>query len=253
MAMPYIKPNVNDMLLFIEQTHTCEKLKVKREEIQTMMKLGAKAPKPNPYVMGHFDTLNYLFSLLGSPDFPCRDSRILTTYYKSEEALFWLRKMHETMSIPLAKAALMADWEDDIFVKSYQCGVLRNVPAMLAYSAAPLPEFIPKILHLWLIDMAQLHEKVKDNLENPYGISKETHFDMTKAAYNSNLLFCNLVPFIDGSNRLGRLVENLFRLNWRLKWKDVPIGKGYDEYIKDINSYQTDSMPKWLERTKELR
>lgn len=250
----YKRPEMPELILFIEQTHSCEKLKVKHEDISTLLKQGAKAIKPNPYVVGHFDALNYLFTLVGEPHFPCKDVRLLTNQYKSEEALHWLRKLHELMAYPCAKMASTPEWEDEIRnCRQQDCGVYRIVPEALAFAYAPTPEQIPLILHLWLKDLTTLHEEVKNLLDNPYGISRNKTYDMHQACRDTNLLFCNLLPFSYGSNRLGRLVENLLRLNWQLPWSQVPGETQYQNYVRDIQDFQSKKLPKYLERIKELR
>lgn len=239
------------MVRFIWMTHKIEKLTCEMEDIQAALK---RTPDPNPYVIGHFDALNYLLSLVGNLDFPAKDPAILTNLYRSEEALFWLRKLHELLTLPLAKASAHQKYEEElVMVHQHECGVLRTTPATLAFSLAPPPELIAPTLHLWLVNLAQLHQEVKNELANPYGLTKAKSLQMAQSAHDTVLLFANLQPFTYASNRLGRLVENALRVNWLLPWKHAPNeGYEYECFIREVQNFNQTKMKPLLEKAKEM-
>lgn len=241
------KPPMDEMVRFILLTHQVEKLTVDMDDINQALK---RTPNPNPYVAGHFDAINYLLSLVDSPDFPAKEPSLLTNVYRSDENLYWLRKLHLMISLPLAQVAHQSKWEDELSqVKKYECGVLRNQPAANAFAMAPQPDIIPHILHLWFVKIAYLHAEVKDELPNPYGITREKSFELAKEANDSLLLFANLQPFTYGSNRLGRLIENALRLKWHLPFKPV---EPTELFIKAVQQFGQAKMPPIIEKAKEL-
>jgi hypothetical protein len=242
---------MDSLIDFIVATHTCEKLKVKREEVNGMLKEGPKYQNPNPHVIAHFDAINYLLPLAAKETFPVKDSRTLTSQYKSDDALDWFRKLHEKMSFTLSHKQ-HPEWADECAnVKQYECGVYRACSATLAFNYAPHYEEIPKILHVWLKELAEINDAVYPHLDNPRGITKAQHERMEAFAYQSCLLCSNLLPFNYGNNRFGRLLENLLRLHWNFEWKPVP--SDYKTYIKDIQEFFEDELPKYQAKIKELR
>jgi hypothetical protein len=245
-----LKPQMDELIRFIYETHLVEKLNCPMEAITQALK---RAPNPNPYVVGHFDAINYLMTLIDNPDVPAKAPDLLTNVYRSDEALFWVKEMHAKMTLPLAQASHLSQWEDELNrVKQYECGVLRNVPVALAFSMAPPPHLLPYILHNWLNQVGTLHAEVKDKVNNPYGLTREKAAELAKTSYNTLLLFANIQPFNYGSNRIGRLVENILRLNWRMPWKHVPINNEYERFVRDVQTFNTSELPKIVAQAENL-
>jgi hypothetical protein len=250
--MPIKRPPIQDLSLFIFQTHDVEKVKVAPVEVQELIKQGTKHPKPNPYVVGHFEAINYIIKQGDTDDFPIKDSRLISSWYTSDEQLHWLRKIHSLMTFPIARN-INPEWlEDTKKCAQHECGVYRDKRATLAFSYAPNHEDIPKILHVWFKQLIDIHERVKDNLDNPHGISQGDAKAMYEFTDQTGLLFPNLLAFGYGNNRLGRLVENLIRLKWHMRWKAAPSGV-YDDYVRDIQRFHVEQMPKYIEAIKEFR
>lgn len=239
---------MDEMTRFILQTHQVEKLNCAPEDIQNALK---RRPDPNPYVVGHFEAMNYLISLVGSPDIPSRDPNMLFNLWRSEEALAWVKTLHAKITLPLSKCKDPRYEHEFTNVRQYECGVYRNVPVNLAFSPAPPPEIIPYLLWNWLLKVSNLHAEVKDNIDNPYGLSREQAEAMVTTSTDTVLFFANVQPFYYGSNRVGRLVENLIRLQWNLPWKAAPTGRDYDEFVKDIQQFGQNKMPQLMDKARE--
>lgn len=101
----------------------------------------------------------------------------------------------------------------------------------------PDPLYIREHLKNWANDLCQFHNDMKHTIE--YGrYSEEETQTLVNKAYEANIKLCCIKPFIDGSNRLGRLVENAFRLNWGLPWKIITIDDK-ENLLDDLRDMQT--------------
>lgn len=249
--MPLRYPNKQDLLLFVHHTHSVENLKVTRADVEALYNPKTKPESQNPYVIGCFDALSWaLKALLGSPDFPCKDTSLLTNLYRTNDALYWLREIHGRMSRPLAKASLDERWSNDIFVEPHHCGIYRTSEMPLAFCMAPPPRLIEPLLHNWLLKVALFHEKIKDRVDNPYGLTAQEAAEMVAISDDTCLFFAATQPFLSGSNRLGRIVDNLLRISWNLPWRAVPAeinqDRPYQDWVKQLTQYQDNKVPQLI-------
>ena len=162
--------------------------------------------------------MNFIFKqLVDSPDFPCKSSETLTNQYHSETALWWLRELHSIITVPVV------EWSQHIgdisSPKLYSCGVYRSQPAMSFMGSAPLPEQIPLLLHNWLLDISTFHEGVKPKIATPHGLTQTECEQIYTQSLNAASFMSCVQPFENSNNLIGRLVENIFRVCWRLPWK----------------------------------
>ena len=249
--MPGIIPKEDELMQFIVQTHTIDHIPVTAKDVATTLKIRrggqlmeGESPVKNPYVTGHFDAFNFIFhTLIGSVDFPCKSLVALTNHYHSDTALWWLRELHTKVIYPVAQHfGLQGDVSAP---KTYECGVYRCQPRMLAFTNAPEPEQIQQLLHLWLLDIATFHEQIKGKIHNPYGLSRSEAEQLYFKPLESQMFISCLQPFEHGNNQISRLVENALRLQWGLPWK-MP-----QNQMKQLGEYQTTGFSKWLRRLKE--
>jgi hypothetical protein len=243
-------PTKPEVVRFVHYAHSVEKLKVERQDIDDIYAGKGK----NPFVIGMFDALNYgLRSLLCSPDFPCKDPSTLYNLYRSYDALHWLRELHTKMLLPVASASEKDEsWPSEYRITRAAVGTYRTTEEALAFCMAPPARLIPALLHNWLVSLSQFHEKVKDNVDNPYGISQDDAHRMSIIASDACLFFACTHPFPWANNRVGRLVENLLRLTWRLPWQEVPgygnnADREYVEWVHKLTRYQETKLPELIE------
>ena len=107
----------------------------------------------------------------------------------------------------------------------------------------PSPFEFTKHLEIWWNDIVEFHNKIKHKIEMPTLFEENDIKLLVDKAYETNLKICCIKPFIDGSNRVARLTENLFRLNWGLPWKII--SSDHDEklnYVDDIKKMQKNYM-----------
>lgn len=228
-------PTRDELLVFLEQTHTIEKVDITQKAITHAT---LRTPEANPYVVGHFDAFNYMFKeLLKSPEFPVKDAKSFATLYASNETLIWLRDLHAKMTFPFVKARNIDAWKD-LSLSPQDCGVYRTNEKLLAFSMAPSPNLLPKLLHNWLVDLGSFHLKIKDNLNQAYRPKNDVSA-AEKMAYDANIFIAAVQPFEFECSRLGRLVENALRLAWHLPWKHVPTGADYRRYTTDLLKFES--------------
>ena len=187
-----------------------------------------------------------MHSLLPGTDFPAKAPELLNTVNDTEGALFWLREIHRKIAEPLTKHVLLE--EDPNAPTLFSLGKYRMNQVTAVTKPAPPPEIIPKLMHNWLRDYATFHHKIKDKVKNPYGIDKDTAIEINSHVYNVNLFFSVVQPMACLNQRMGRLLENIFRLAWCLPMKFYAPSWG-DEYrrlIPDLEMYQNEQLPKLL-------
>lgn len=255
MAVKY--PQKQDLIRFVYHTNVVEGLKVTRADVEEMYRPDRK--DLNPFVVGMFDAINYgLRTLLtNNPDFPCKEVSLVTNLYRSHDALGWLRELHSRICSPLAKAALTDRWAGEIAVRAGDCGSYRSYDLPLAFTMAPPPHLVEPLLHNWLVDTAEFHDRVKDRVDSPYGLDAKTAGELVTRADGACLFLSNLQPFTYGNNRLGWLVANLFRLLWRLPWRDLPgygdnTDRDYKAWINEMTNFQSQEMPKLLKKAEVM-
>lgn len=234
-------PTEEQLFHFVASTHECDRTNIPYSQITgTWQKKGP----PSPYAHGHFKAFNYvLHQLLPSNDFPAKDPNSLHTIQDSHTALFWLREIHKQIAMPLAADQTLYG-NDNVPLQS-QVASYRMMPAVIVKKAAPPTDLIPALMHNWIITYAKFHHSIKDRVSNPYGIDKDTAKAIYTHCKNIPLFFCSVQPYACLNQRLGRFVEQVFRLAWWLpmKYYSPSYGDEYPQFLKDLEKYEDAEMP----------
>lgn len=245
-------PTEKQLFTFVATTHECDQVKL---PYQNIVDTWAKKIAPNPYAHGHFRALNYLLhTLIPSQDFPAKAPDLLHTIQDTETSLFWLREIHSKIVEPLTKHAL---FEDDLDrPTSWQLGRYRYTHTTAVHKPTPPHDLIPKLMHNWLIEYARFHHKIKDKLKNPYGIDQKTSQDISQYCENVNLFFCAVQPMACLNQRMGRIIENAFRLAWCLPMKFLSpnqLGDDYRKFLIALEQYENEEIPKLVKKALLVR
>jgi hypothetical protein len=258
--MPIIKPPADQVFKFIWMTHAVEKLPCDYVAVERT----ASSPNKNWFADGHLRAISTAINkILPSTDYPTRFPS-LTTRYQSDEALHWLKTLHLQMLEPVARnpvnlvdAALkggvskVATHDAEPVLLAY-LGIWRTQPAGNLMGSAPPAQLITAIMHNWLVQLKTIHDKVKDRVDNPYGITKAEYREMVEFATEQPAFFSSVQPFKDANNRFGRLIENVIRLGWRLPFR-ADVMEGYDLFKDSLEVYQQTKLPQIIKAARELR
>ena len=198
-----------------------------------------KENSPNPYVEGHLRAITLVQQLATDPNL-IPDS--VNTIFEFDEKFPWLRRMHRNLMRPIAEYGQMM--LDPSYIHPTEVGVYRQTPKFIKREeerrivdvAMPDPLFVRELLTEWGRDICQFNNDMQRVIEFGRYSSEDVEAFVAKA-YEANLKLSCIKPFSDGSNRLGRLVENLLRLNWGLPWKIIKFEEK-DELLQDLRRMQ---------------
>jgi hypothetical protein len=240
-------PPESTLIDFIMATHSCDKIQLSQDDMKNT--LSGKG-KISPYIQGHRKALKFICTeLVGSSDFPAKSPQILINHYHSDNSLYWLKEIHSLILYPIATDNI-SSMEN---IRISDCGNYRYKSKLMAFDMAPQPEDILPLLHLWLKEASELNDEVKDNIDNPYGITQEQSKKLVHFVNEITMFFSCLQPFEEGTNRVARIVENTFRLHWYMPWFTQHPGSSYDEYIRKFTNYQQNRWKNyWIKNYKQL-
>jgi hypothetical protein len=253
-----IFPPKDDLFSFVYMTHTKERIDLKMAEIQsTFLNKSTNKGKQslrvmNPYADGHFQALGYAWNQLIDKDhFPGKPTA-LVTIQKSDTALFWLRELHKQMSQPLANLPVALEYEDPNVVFPSSLGRYRQKDVALTSVMAPHPQLIKNLLHGWINDVASVNERLYPKAVQLYALKKNEAEELVKTAHLATILFSCVQPFQSGNNRIGRILENILRLQWRLPWKHITENT-YQDFILEVNEFQVTELPRLVNIAMAIR
>jgi hypothetical protein len=253
--MPIHKPTPEQVYQFVAESHMVEKLPCTINDVQATVSSNNPKSK-NWYADGHLRAVSTAIKLVQSTDFPTHNP-IITTKFQSHEALHWLRNLHLIMLEPVARHPVDV-LSNATQINQQECpkieylGIYRPQPAGNLFAPAPPAQLIPNILHTWLLQLKAIHDKIKDNLDNPYGIDKLTYNKMKAFTDEQPIFFSSVQPFKDANNRFGRLIENTIRLAWRMPFK-YNVANDYDNFKNKLEEYQTINIPQIVKAARDVK
>jgi len=244
-------PTEQEIFSFVLATHAMDRINLSYDQVKATWNHQGQ---PNPYAQGHFRAHMFIVNtLLPSTDFPAKDSKLIQNIQDSELALSWVKTIHRKIVEPLLSSHLV-DLEDINAPSSLLVAKYRISHAVSINRPAPPPDAISKIMHNWLLDYTEFHNQIKSKVANPYGIDKTLGKEIVNRAYEANLFFCSVQPMSSCNQRMGRLLENIFRLAWFLPMKIYqPDDDNSRKLAQDIENYQNDKIPLMLKRTSNVR
>lgn len=227
------KPDLNQLKHFVIQTNLLERLPMNITTIETALKEGKETG--DPLATGQFSAVNMVLRDIAPRDDLIPQPEKLRGELDSHDHLKWMRDLHTAMMTPIYLHGQKV--LDPYAPPKHTIGTYRSSRKVLGPRVMPSPITIKKTLHRWLLDLAKYNKDISLKLNNPRMLSKMDIHDIAMHAYHAGIQICCIKPFEDGSNRIGRLVENAIRLNWGLPWKTILIDKK-DEYLNDIFEMQ---------------
>lgn len=193
----------------------------------------------NPYVEGHLRAITLVQQLAVNPNLlPER----VDTVFDFDEKFPWIKRLHKNLMRPIAEFGVMA--LDPSYIHLNEVGVYRHSAKFIRTEKEnaiidvemPDPLVLRELLRDWGNDLCQFHNEMRRTIEYGRYSDDDTEAFVNKA-YEANLKISCIKPFTDGSNRLGRLIENLLRLNWGLPWKIITFDDK-DSLLDDLRKMQ---------------
>lgn len=237
-----IKPKIPDILQFIVQSHEVESNKqgdtlnpfnpgFRIEEVNYQAAEETLSKKKiNPFIHGHLMAIFYsIDKLLDTPDYPARTMNDFTDFDSNSQ---WIKYINNLALSPLVSACNF---------ELTKIGIWRIDLASNLLTNAPSPPLIPFIMFKWLSKLKKLHDIVKPNLDNPYGISQSNYKDMREFTNEIPLFFSTVQPFTYANNRFGRLIKNIVRIGWNMPI-EYNIGDKYEQFKVDLDHYQRNQL-----------
>ena len=191
--------------------------------------------KIHPHVEGQLKCLNLVKTLAADPDLipSAADVKI----YTAMDQFDWLKKLHKNLLKSVAEQGYMMG--DRNVIHPSDVGRWREARHWVSETEMPNPYSIKQHLYELLLNIANFHDTNREKIEQPHLLNEDDIEALVEKAYEINLRLCCIKPFQDGSNRVARLAENVFRLNWGLPFKII---RHEDEfklpYIDDIKKMQ---------------
>lgn len=219
----------NEKVKFILHTNAFERLTLTEDQIQSSIMIQQQA---DPLVSGQIRCISLIEILAKNQNLIPKPEQIQVNTLASQ--FRWLYDLHGNLLMNLAlKGEKMMNEYD--YPKRSELGQYRSEEKVLGHRTMPKPENIKQLLAEAFKEYATVYHKYHDALSNPRVMEKEDWQRLERAAYRLGLRICCIKPFRDGSNRVGRLTENLLRLNCGLKFR---ILEDKDAFLKDVWSLQ---------------
>lgn len=229
------QPSQDTLIAFIYHTNRIERVPMNKKIIEDTL----AQKEPNPYVEGHLRAITLVQQLAVDPDLLPKQVKNI---FEFDEKFSWLKRLHRNIMRPIAELSTMTI--DPELIRPSEVGNYRQSIKSIRSERdnrivdieMPGPLTIREHLKDWANNICSFHNNIRRTID--YGRYTNQDADaMIDKAYEANLQLCCIKPFTDGSNRLGRLVENLLRLNWGLPWKIIELDHK-EQLLHDLRKMQ---------------
>ena len=210
---------------FIMHSNDFERISMKFEDIEVQL---LSPNKTKPAVSGQMRSIHKIIDLAKEPDIFPRAKDI--TPYNFDSLFPWFAKLHKELMYDFSKQGEKMLNEVDYPAMS-ELATYRQDDKKLGERLMPPPHKIKELLAQAFTDFCSTYDLYRDSFSNPRLIETHDWKTIEAAAHKLGLAICCIKPFNDGSNRIGRIVENLARLNTGLKFK---IHTDKQAYLKEI-------------------
>lgn len=191
---------------FIQNTNALAGNKIEKSEIADYF---LKPKRDNPAITGQVSAINLALHFAEKRDLIPRK---IATRSNFDRLYPWFRKINLNILGDYVEHGTLYRYNraeqtiDDI--QTY-----RNIDLAHSYGASPYPSRIRELLADAFNVYSQTYRKLAPHLDNPRMIDRELREEANDAARAVNLKISAIKPFVDGSNRVGRITENILRLN----------------------------------------
>lgn len=230
-------PDENTIIAFVYHTNRLERIPMNKSIIdETLAKKDA-----NPHVIGQMKSVSLIQMLATDPDLLPES---VASVFELDSKFPWIKRLHRNLMNAEAEYGIQT--LDSSYINPTDVGIYRqsektvqaHTSDMRAVFNIPMPSPIEVREHVlqWARDLCEFNNKFRPIVESSR-YDQDTAKALVNKAYEANLKWCCIKPFSDGSNRAGRLVENLLRFHWGLPMKIIKEDEK-DKYLEDIRQMQ---------------
>lgn len=220
---PFPPPSKEALTAFIYHSVQLERLPITFGDISKSMTLKETDADIDPHACGHFKAINHVLKIT-------KEDSLL-------KDIEWTKTLHKMLFEPIVRH----DWitaSDQPFPPA-AVGTYRLTEKFIGNTRMPNPFQIPRLMEELRQKLLQLDQRLATKMTNARLLTPEDLKDIRTTAHMANLDICCIKPFLDGSNRVGRLVENCLRLHWLMPWQvfsSDPNPK--DDLIEELEAHQ---------------
>lgn len=195
-----------DKVNFVHRTNEMSGIPLQKSEIADYFLVDKRA---NPAISGQVAALRLVLHFATRNDLIPNES---TTASNLDRQFPWFRKINLNVLGDYVDSGTLYLYNraeqslDDI--QSY-----RNYDILTVVGIAPYPLRIRQLLADAFNRYRTVYDRYRNHFDNPRMFERDDYEDLEMAARTFNLDICAIKPFLDGSNRVGRLAENLLRLH----------------------------------------
>ena len=223
-------PTKETLFDFIIQNNAIEHIDISYSEVNTTF----QKKQIHPCASGHFSALNYALDLAKRNAFPFNHALDFSDKNHSDKSLYWLKTIHLKLMEPITK---YGEFVQDIlsYIPLSDCGNYRMGHKVLGVSRfMPKPTALKDLMHWWYKDLCNIHQKYNSILNR---LKIEDANQLSLEARQKHIQLQCIHPFVDGTGRSARIVENILRLRWGLSWL-TPNPANNTKYISEITKYE---------------
>jgi hypothetical protein len=231
-------PSQDQLISFIVANNAMEKLACPPDEVLKTYQRKTL----NPLAAGHISSILYAIKLAGTKTFPARMTYEFSDPAQSDKNLYWLRDLHSKLMKPIAEYGSAVPELDVCPIAPADCGNYRLQYRQIldfrtgGYRIFPKPSQVKPLMHWWYKDLGTFHLKMAPKIDRAV-LEIDDIKAVNEEAYNKHIQLMCIHPWIDGSGRVGRIVENALRLRWGLSWKTIGEANKLS-YVRDIIKYE---------------
>lgn len=230
-------PDENTIIAFVYHTNRIERIPMNKHIInETLAKKDA-----NPFVVGQMKCVSLIQMLATDPDLLPESVK---SVFDLDNKFPWIKRLHRNLMNSVAEYGIQM--LDKSYIQPVDVGIYRQSDKVVHAHTSDMRNVFPipmpspinvrdHVLH-WAQDLCKFNNEYRPIVESSR-YDADTAKALVDKAYEANLRFCCIKPFEDGSNRIGRLVENLLRFHWGLPMKIITEDDS-DKYLEDIREMQ---------------
>ena len=197
--------------------------------------------EPNPFALGQLKCLGLIQHLAEDPNLIPEQ---VNSVFDLDTKFSWIKRIHKNLMRDVAEHGITL--VDPSFIKPMDVGIYRQSEKILEAQTKdlrgifqipmPSPITVRELMLDWAKDLCKFNNEYRPIVERSR-YDQDTAKALVDKAYETNLRWCCIKPFEDGSNRAARIAENLLRLHWGLPLKIIT-EDDKDKYLEDIREMQ---------------